>query len=217
MRALTYFYLLAIAVLVAARSRAIERRYAESGPGEEAASFAAVASVPQDIVKRHLEARPKEAGQPFSPPWVPKKRAQEAEPKTVVGAFSVAGTAPRDIGKRLPEAEPKSVEPSFIATDPASQDTSRRSLEAEPKTIEPSFAAVDSASQDNGKRSSEAEPKTVEPSFAAAGWVLDTIMRRSPKAEPKDVDPSFTVVEQPQRLAPRFSKARKESEFHLFK
>lgn len=216
MRALTHFSLLAIAFLVAARPRAIERRYAVSGPGEEAASFAAVDLVPQGIVKRHLEARAKEAGQPFSAPWIPKKRAPEAEPKTVVGAFSVAGTAPRDIGKRLPEAEPKPVEPSFTATDSASQDTRRRSLEAEPKTIEPSFAAVDSASQDNRKRSSEAEPKTVEPSFAAAGWALDTIMRRSPKTEPEDVDPSSTVVEQTQRLAPRFSQARKESEFHLF-
>ncbi len=190
MRALTHFSLLAIAFLVAARPRANERRYAVSGPGEEVASFAAADSVPQDIVKRHLEARPKEAGRPFSPPWVPKKRA--------------------------PEAEPKTVEPSFTATDSASQDT-RRSPEAEPKTIEPAFAAVDSASQDNWKRSSEAEPKTVEPSFAAAGWTLDTIMRRSPKAEPEDVDPSFAVVKLPERLAPRFSKARKESEFHLTK
>lgn len=189
MRALTQFSLLTIAFLVAARPRAIERRDAVSGPGEEAASFAAADSVPQEIVKRHLEAHPKEAGQPFSPPWVPKKRAPEAEPKTVVGAFSVAGTAPRDIGKRLPEADPK--------------------------MIEPSFAAVDSASQNNWKRSSEAEPKTVEPSFAAAGWALDTIMRRSPKAQPEDEDPSFPVVEQPHRLSPRFSKARKESEFHL--
>lgn len=164
MRALTHFSLLAIAFLVAARPQAVKRRYAVSGPGEEAASFAAADSVPQDVVKRHLEARPKEAGQPFSPSWLPKKRAPEAEPKTVVTAFSVAGTAPRDIGKRLPEAE----------------------------------------------------PKTVEPSFAAAGWALDTITRRSPKAEPEDVDPSFAVVELPQRLAPRFSKARKESEFHLF-
>lgn len=217
MRALTHFSLLAIAFLVAARPRANERRYAVSGPREEVASFAAADSVPQDIVKRHLEARPKEAGRPFSPPWVPKKRAPEAEPKTVVTAFSVAGTAPRDIGKRLPEAEPKTVEPSFTATDSASQDTRRRSPEAEPKTIEPAFAAVDSASQDNWKRSSEAEPKTVEPSFAAAGWTLDTIMRRSPKAEPEDVDPSFAVVELPERLAPRFSKARKESEFYLTK
>lgn len=216
MRALRHFSLLAIAFLVAARPRANERRYAVSGPGEEAASFLAANSVPQDITKRHSEALPKEAGEPFSQPWLPKKRAPEAEPKTVVGAFSVASTAPRDIAKRLPEAEPKILEPPFTTTESAYQDTRKRSPEAQPKEIDPSFARVDSASPDIWKRSSEAEPKTVEPSFAAAGGALDTFMRRSPEAEPEDVDLSFANVELPQRVAPRFSKARKESEFYLF-
>lgn len=216
MRALTHFSLLAIAFLVVARPRANERRYAVSGPGEEAASFVAANSIPQDITKRNSEAPPKEARQPFSHPWLPKKRDPEAEPKTVVGAFSVAGTAPRDIERRVLEAEPKILEPPFTATDSASQDTRKRSPEAQPKEIDPSFAPVDSASQDFWKRSSEAEPTTVEPSFAAAGGALDTIMGRSPNAGPEHVDLSFASVELPQRVAPRFSKARKESEFYLF-
>ncbi len=69
MRALTHFSLLAIAFLVAARPRAIERRYAVSGLGEETPSFAAVVSAkeversfaavepPQRLAPRNSKAR----------------------------------------------------------------------------------------------------------------------------------------------------------------
>lgn len=46
-------------------------------------------------------------------------------------------------------------------------------------------------------------PGEETPSFAAA-------------VSAKEVEWSLAVVEPPQRLAPRYSKARKESEFHLF-
>lgn len=78
-----------------------------SGPGEEVASFAAADSVPQDIVKRHLEARPKEAGRPFSPPWVPKKRAPEAEPKDVDPSFAVV-ELPERLAPRFSKARKES-------------------------------------------------------------------------------------------------------------
>lgn len=53
MRALTHFSLLAIAFLVAARPRAIERRDAVSRPGEDRHLFGAAVSVPEHIVKRY--------------------------------------------------------------------------------------------------------------------------------------------------------------------
>lgn len=167
MRALTHFSLLAIAFLVAARPRAIERRYAVSRPGEETHSFEAAVSVPEDIVKRHPEAQPKEVGPSFSlsnpAPWLLKARAPEAKSKTVVASSSIVGTSPRDIGKRLPEVELKAGEP-----------------------------------------------------FAAADWAPDAILRRSAKAEPKVVERSFAAMEPLQRLAPRYSKIKTESEFHLY-
>lgn len=69
MRALTHFSLLAIAFLVAAKPRAIERRYVVSRPGEKTPSFAAAVSArdversfaavepPQRLAPRYSEAR----------------------------------------------------------------------------------------------------------------------------------------------------------------
>ena len=56
----------------------------------------------------------------------------------------------------------------------------------------------------------------MEPSFSRSGSAPGFLGRRAPEAGPKEVEPAFAVVEPPQRLAPRQSKARKESKCHPF-
>lgn len=60
-----------------------------------------------------------------------------------------------------------------------------------------------------------ARPQAIEGQYAVSGPEEETPSFAA-GVSAKEVERSFAAVEPPQRLAPRYSKARKESEFHLF-